>query len=155
MDWYKKKHYLRANTESVYITRGINVKKFLFIASIILMILLGCSNQSSLEENNEKSKIHNDEMQSSVEWADVIMWEDVHYYFDEAKTEEVSVQDIDKTLGKITFRVMYSEEENNPNYKLKNNESTYLREGATIYSLIGEDSKIYIYAESRVYKIKE
>ncbi|SDN63497.1 hypothetical protein [Alkalicoccus daliensis] len=117
-------------------------------ASVFLagfLFLAGCAGESPSESKEN-------EMQSSVQWADVLYWNGTKYHYDEEKTEIISRKDTDQELGEITFSVMFSEEEDNPDYLLQENEATILKEGSKFYSIVGEDSSEYLYAEEKVYR---
>ncbi|GAB3801104.1 hypothetical protein [Virgibacillus kimchii] len=133
------------------------MNKTVFIPSFLfLFMLLGCTNELTgppLEKN--QNQMGENEMHSSVQWADIVKVNDTNYHFDEKKTETITEQDRDKVLGEITFTVINSEEEDNPDYQLKNNEATLLEEDSIIYSIVGEDSSRYIYSEGKVYRADE
>jgi hypothetical protein len=118
---------------------------------VSLFIFTGCTNDP-VENEKDNNYVEDDEQQSSVEWADVMMWNDKQYQFDEEKSMSVTEQDVDQELGDIKFTVVNSTERDNPNYLLKNNEATLLEEGLIVYSIIDEDSSEYIYSEGKVYR---
>ncbi len=117
---------------------------FLFL----LFFISGCSIQ-------DESDAENREIHSSVEWADVVKWQEGTYYLDEDKTNGITEEDVGEVLGEVSFRVMYSEAENNPDYQLSNGEATWLEEGTAIHAITGESSKKYIFADGKVYKSEE
>jgi hypothetical protein len=92
---------------------------------------------------------------SSVEWADVLKWEEIIYHHDETKTGEITEQELGEYLGKVMFRVMFSEEEDNPDYQLKNQEAAWLDEGTKVHAISGEPSTDYVFADGKVYKAEE
>lgn len=128
------------------------MKKVIFSALLIsLFIFSGCTSESA-ESKKDNNYVEDNDKQSSVEWADIVMWNDKQYHFDEGKSMSVTEQDIDLELGEIKFTVINSTEKNNPKYQLKNNEATLLEEESILYSIIGEDSSRYIYSKGKVYR---
>ena len=119
-------------------------KQIALLLIAVILLLSGCSVQSEKEI---------DDMQVSVEWVDAIVWNGKKYYYDEEKTAEITKNDIEKELGKITFTVIGSEEVDNPEYQLKNGEATFVSEGATVYSIKGEDIAEFIYAQDKAYRV--
>jgi hypothetical protein len=126
------------------------MKKFLSLLVIgLLMLLIGCSiDEQGIDEEGlgVDNVIH-----TSVDWADVVVWNDVKYQLDEGKTAEITEDDLDEELGTITFTVVGSEESDNPDYELKNGEATIARKGSAIHSIKDLDVEDYIFVQDRVY----
>jgi hypothetical protein len=126
------------------------MKKFLSLLVIgLLMLLIGCSiDEQGIDEEGlgVDNVIH-----TSVDWADVVVWNDVKYQLDEGKTAEITEDDLDEELGTITFTVVGSEESNNPEYQLKNEEATIARKGSAVFSIKDLDVEDYIFVQDRVY----
>jgi hypothetical protein len=126
------------------------MKKFLSLLVIgLLMLLIGCSiDEQGIDEEGlgVDNVIH-----TSVDWADVVVWNDVKYQLDEGKTAEITEDDLDEKLGTITFTVVGSEESDNPDYELKNREATIARKGSAIHSIKDLDVEDYIFVQDRVY----
>jgi hypothetical protein len=126
------------------------MKKFLSLLVIgLLMLLIGCSiDEQGIDEEGlgVDNVIH-----TSVDWADVVVWNDVKYQLDEGKTAEITEDDLDEELGTITFTVVGSEESDNPDYELKNREATIARKGSAIHSIKDLDVEDYIFVQDRVY----
>ncbi|MGD6831129.1 hypothetical protein ACQCT5_03130 [Sutcliffiella halmapala] len=126
------------------------MNKFLSIVIIGLLILsMGCAID---EQGNDEEGLGVDNViHTSVDWADVVVWNDVKYQLDEEKTADITEDDLDEELGNITFTVVGSEESNNPGYQLENGEATLARKGSAIYSIKDLDVEDYIFVQDRVY----
>ncbi|MGM0837919.1 MAG: hypothetical protein ACQEV7_17405 [Bacillota bacterium] len=126
------------------------MKKLLSILIISLPILLmGCSID---DQGSDEGGLGVDNViHTSVDWADMVVWNDVKYQLDEKKTAEISGEDLDEELGTISFTVVGSEESNNPEYQLKNGEATIARKGFAVYSIKDLDVEDYIFVQDRVY----
>lgn len=114
------------------------------LALVLLIILIGCSSKTDNQKNQ----------QSSVEWVDVVKWQDKKYYYNEKQTNTITKDDIGKEIGEITFTVVGSEEEKNPNYELKNTEATFIGKGTKIYKINNDENVDMIYIQNKVYTIK-
>jgi hypothetical protein len=126
------------------------MKKFLSLIVIgLLILLIGCSidEQGTDEEGLGVDNV----IHTSVDWADVVVWNDVKYQLDEEKTADITEDDLDEELGNITFTVVGSEESNNPEYQLKNGEATIARKGSAVFSIKDLDVEDYIFVQDRVY----
>jgi hypothetical protein len=126
------------------------MKKFLSLVAIgSLILLIGCSIDE--QGSDEEGLLVDNVTHTSVDWADVVMWNEVKYQLDEVKTSEIKEEDLDEKLGTITFTVVGSEESNNPEYQLENGEATIARKGSAVYSIKDLEVEDYIYVQDRVY----
>lgn len=116
--------------------------KKLMNTSIILLILTGCAISPS-------------ETHTSVEWSDVVVWNDKTYSFNDEKNIQEEYRRINEEIGVISFSVVGSKEESNPRYQLKNGESTFANEGSKIYSLKGLSIEDFIFVQNKVYAARE
>ncbi|WP_078555663.1 hypothetical protein [Bacillus alkalicellulosilyticus] len=90
-----------------------------------------------------------------VDWVDAISWDKKTYYYDREQTALITEQHIHNELGEISFTVTNSEQEDNPQYQLKDGEATFVPEGTTVYSIVDEEVNKYIFAQGKVYKLEE
>lgn len=126
------------------------MNKFLSIVVIgLLILLMGCSIDE--QGTDEEGLLVDNVSHTSVDWADVVVWNDVKYHLDEGKTADITEDDLEEELGNITFTVVGSEESNNPEYQLKNGEATIARKGSTVYSIKDLDVEDHIFVHDRVY----
>ncbi|OAT85955.1 hypothetical protein A6P54_17540 [Bacillus sp. MKU004] len=116
--------------------------KKLIIVMIILLLLSGCA-------------VSSPEPHSSVEWSDIVVWNDKKYSYNEEKDIKEEYREIDKEIGVISFSVAGSKEESNPRYQLKNGEATFAGEGSKIYSLKGLPVEDYILVQNKIYAARE
>jgi len=126
------------------------MKKFLSIVAVgLLILLLGCSIDE--QGSDEEGLLIDNVSHTSVDWADVVVWNDVKYQLDDEMTAEITEKDLGEELGAITFTVVGSKENNNPEYQLKNGEATIARKGSAVYSIKDLDVNDYIFVQDRVY----
>ncbi|MBM7619658.1 hypothetical protein JOC95_001510 [Bacillus tianshenii] len=127
------------------------MKNFLSIIAVgLLILLIGCSIDE--QGTDEEGLLVDNVSHTSVDWADVVVWNDVKYQLDDEKTAEITENDLGEELGTITFTVIESKESNNPEYQLKNGEATIARKGSIIYSIKKLDEEKYIFVQDRVYR---
>lgn len=126
------------------------MKRFLSILALgLLILLIGCSIDE--QGSDEEGLLVDNVTHTSVDWADVVVWNDVKYHLDEGMTAEITEGDLDEQLGTISFTVVGNEESNNPEYQLKNGEATIARKGSAVYSIKDLDVEDYIFVKDRVY----
>lgn len=121
------------------------MKKILFIFMIIAFLLVGgCVSQQDPSPT-----------QISIEWSDVIKWNGNKYYFDEEGTQNYSEDLVGKEIGEVTFKVIGSKEEDNPDYQIKDGEATFLPKGSKIYSVKDKEVSETILINEKIYSVKD
>lgn len=78
---------------------------------------------------------------AKISWADGVQMNNIQYNGD-FKRSSVESSLIDKKIGKVKFNV--SQNVNNPNYRLRNGDATFLDVGTEIYSLKSDNSAIAV-----------
>lgn len=131
------------------------LKIFIRWASLFFIILLsGCSIQEGMTSQNTQVKTPVDQTHVAIEWVDIVKWSNKKYYYSEEETNSFNKESIGKELGNIQFTVVGSNEEENPEYQLKNGEATFAGKGSEIYSIKGTESEKMIVVQNKVYVIK-
>ncbi|MEW4305972.1 hypothetical protein [Rossellomorea marisflavi] len=111
--------------------------RFLLLLSVML-VAGGCSMSPS-------------EVQTKVEWADIVRWNGYKYILDQDFGEARA----DEKLGEVSFSLVGSEEEDNPTYQLKDGEATFASTGSAIQSVAGVPVEEAILVEDNVYMTRE
>ncbi|UTE71915.1 hypothetical protein M1I95_16835 [Rossellomorea marisflavi] len=111
--------------------------RFLLLLSVML-VAVGCSMSPS-------------EVQTKVEWADIVRWNGHKYLLDQDFGEARA----DEKLGEVSFSLVGSEEEDNPTYQLKDGEATFASPGSAIQSVAGVPVEKAILVEDNVYTTRE
>ncbi len=116
--------------------------KMILILLLTILFLPGCT---SFQQ----------EVNVVVEWADTVRWNGKEYSFDEEISREKQYKVIREEIGVVSFNVIGSKEESNPNYQLKNGEATIASKGSSIFSIKGIDPDEYVLIQNKVYACRE
>ena len=111
--------------------------RFLLLLSVML-VAVGCSMSPS-------------EVQTKVEWADIVRWNGHKYILD----REFGEARADEKLGEVSFSLVGSEEEDNPTYQLKDGEATFASTGSAIQSVAGIPVEKAVLVEDNMYTTRE
>ncbi|KIL48382.1 hypothetical protein [Jeotgalibacillus campisalis] len=101
--------------------------KMAAVFSVISLCLAGCA------DLYQPSPTH-----VSIDWVDLVNWEGTEYAYDEELSKKCYKSSLDQELGEIRFTVEGSEEETNPEYRVKEGEATYAPIGSKVFSIEGE-----------------
>ncbi|TFD93628.1 hypothetical protein [Jeotgalibacillus sp. R-1-5s-1] len=110
----------------------------------IVFLLAGCS-----------EAFQSSSPQVSIEWANIVKWEDTEYYYDDELTSDFDEDLLDQVIGEVTFTLVGSEEETNSTYSFKNGDATFASTGSEIYSVKGQSVEEMVAVQGKVYVRRE
>lgn len=117
------------------------------VSFVLIAFLSGCT----IQEDTAAERVHYEETHVAIEWVDMLKWNDKKYYYSQEETEALNKDNIGEEIGTITFSVVGSHEESNPEYQLGNGEATFAGEGSKIYSINTIDINEMIIVQNKVY----
>lgn len=87
---------------------------------------------------------------SKIDWVDCVKVNDITYYNNSFPREEVTLSEIGDELGKVKFNV--SKNVNNPSYKIRNFDATYLEKGTKLYRILNTEDSVAVLIEGKYYR---
>ncbi|WP_312372396.1 hypothetical protein [Lachnoclostridium sp.] len=87
---------------------------------------------------------------SKIDWVDCIKVSDRMYFNNSFPREEVDLTEIGEELGKVKFTV--SKNVDNPSYKFRNFDATYLEKGTKLYQILNTEDSIAALIEGKYYR---
>ncbi|HCL02979.1 MAG TPA: hypothetical protein DHW61_11320 [Lachnoclostridium phytofermentans] len=87
---------------------------------------------------------------SKIDWVDCIKVNDRMYFNNSFPREEVDLTEIGEELGKVKFTV--SKNVDNPSYKFRNFDATYLEKGTRLYQILNTEDSIAALIEGKYYR---